>query len=189
MGESVKRDPEVDMLLSRAKIQDLLARYCQSLDRCDIDRLRTIFWPEATHSMFDGSILDFPDFSMAQLRTMDSTMHSLANCVIEFDGCDRARSETYAIAHHEIPSEKGQTYVVAGGRYLDRFERRSGEWRILERIYLIDWHQIYRSTQDWDDAMVSMITRRGGRFPNDESFGFFRPVDAGGNSTGLAESQ
>jgi hypothetical protein len=187
MNARVNRDPEVDMLLSRAKIQDLLARYCQSLDRCDIDRLRTIFWPEATHSMFDGSILDFPDFSMAALRTMDSTMHSLANCVLEFDDSDHARSETYAIAHHEIASERGQTYVVAGGRYLDRFERRDDEWRILERVYLIDWHQIHRSTQDWDDPMVTMITRRGGRFPNDESFGFFRPVGTGAKPAMLTD--
>jgi uncharacterized protein (DUF1330 family) len=178
MNESMSTDREaaIDMLLSRVAIQDLLARYSQALDRCDIDRLKAIFWPEAKHSMFDGNIMDFTDFSMATLRTMDSTMHSLANFVIEFDDSDHAHSETYGIAYHEIPGALGGTYIIAGGRYLDRFERRSGEWRILERFYVIDWNQIQRSTQDWEGAMVTEIKKRGGRFPDDPSFGFFRPV-------------
>ena len=26
-----------------------------------------------------------------------------------------------------------------GGRYLDEFERREGEWRISKRTYILDW--------------------------------------------------
>ncbi len=28
---------------------------------------------------------------------------------------------------------------VLGGRYIDRFERRDGEWRIARRVLLLDW--------------------------------------------------
>lgn len=29
--------------------------------------------------------------------------------------------------------------VLTGGRYLDRYERRAGMWRIAERTFVADW--------------------------------------------------
>jgi hypothetical protein len=48
---------------------------------------------------------------------------------------DLARSETYAVAFHRYTDADGHpTDMWAGLRYVDRFERRQGEWRIEERV-------------------------------------------------------
>ena len=175
---SIDREAALDALISRAAIQDLLARYCRALDRCDIDRLKAFFWPDGhvDYGRFVGNIMAFLDHSISSLRTMERTMHLIANCVIEFEDSDHARSETYVVAYHEIPGALGATHIAAGGRYLDRFERRSGEWRILERVYVLDWNQNQRSTADWNNALTALITKRGARFPDDPAFGFFGAV-------------
>jgi hypothetical protein len=44
---------------------------------------------------------------------------------------DVARSETYAVAFHRYTDPDGYpTDMWAGLRYVDRFERRDGQWRI-----------------------------------------------------------
>ena len=39
-------------------------------------------------------------------------------------------------------------YCRALGRYLDAFERREGEWRIVRRKYALDW------TQSFDNGLA-----------------------------------
>lgn len=174
----IDREAALDTLISRAAIQDILARYCRALDRCDGDGLKEAFWPDGhdDHGLFVGNIEDFVEFTIPSLRKMERTMHVIANCVIEFDDGDHARSETYVVAYHEIPGELGASHIAAGGRYLDRFERRSGEWRILERVYVLDWNQNQRSTADWNNALTASITKRGARFPDDPACGFLGTV-------------
>ena len=31
--------------------------------------------------------------------------------------------------------------TIVGGRYLDRFEQRGDEWRILTRVVTMDWNE------------------------------------------------
>ena len=66
----------------------------------------------------------------------------MSNVLVELDG-DRAYVEAYAVAYHDRtgarrPEERGRLDLW-GGRYVDRFERRSGEWRIAHRNCVIDW--------------------------------------------------
>jgi hypothetical protein len=42
--------------------------------------------------------------------------------------------------------------MVAAGRYLDRFERREGEWKISHRHAVYDWSTVAPSTDMWDRA-------------------------------------
>jgi hypothetical protein len=182
-GANPDRDPALDLLISRAAIQDLIARYCRAVDRCDIDLLKSVYWPDGRHDhgMFVGSISDFADFSMATVKTMERAMHLVGNCVIDFDDPDHARSETYLVSWHDVPGALGETHLAAGGRYLDRFERRSGEWRILERVFVADWHQMQHSTMNSNNPLSAKISKRGGRFPNDPAFGFLNPPAANTN--------
>ena len=50
----------------------------------------------------------------------------------------------------------GKTIGAGGGRYLDRLERRDGEWRFALRRLLMDWSfQVPRDGwlgEDWDKA-------------------------------------
>jgi hypothetical protein len=174
MNDVAKLDREAahDILFSRATIQDLLSRYSRGLDRCDGDILKSLFWPDGRNSLFDGTISELADYAMATLRTMERTMHMLGTCIIDFDDADHARSETYIVAWHDIKGALGDTHLVAGGRYLDKFERRSGEWRFLERTFVADWHQIQHSTMDLNNHLSAQIKVRGDRFPNDPAYAF-----------------
>jgi hypothetical protein len=78
--------------------------------------------------------------------------------LIEFAGPDLALAETYTRTIQRYPATaKVELAQLAGGqrgaedagvdlftssRYLDRFERRAGEWRISRRDLIQDWKQL-----------------------------------------------
>ena len=63
--------------------------------------------------------------------------HTVTNHWIEIEG-DAAVGESYVIAYQQIAGEEPQD-VMTGGRYIDRYERRDGEWKISHRTFVMDW--------------------------------------------------
>ena len=48
--------------------------------------------------------------------------------------------EIYYQAWHCIPGEDGsKTDFVCGGRYVDRYEKRFGQWKFAHRTEIFDW--------------------------------------------------
>lgn len=84
------------------------------------------------------------------LEGLKASTHSMSNILIRVDG-DTARVETYwHVFHREAGADGAADYdYIAGGRYLDTFERRGGEWRILTRVLIRDWYQVIEGTGDW----------------------------------------
>ena len=39
-------------------------------------------------------------------------------------------------------NEGGPLLETFGGRYIDRFERRDGEWKIADRVVVHEWDQV-----------------------------------------------
>ncbi len=72
------------------------------------------------------------------LRAIPNSQHSITNPIIELDG-DRAFAECQWYVLHRIAWDDA-TFIdqQCEGRYLDVFERRSGEWRILHRQTAIE---------------------------------------------------
>ena len=127
-------------LIDERDIREVLTRYCRATDRCDLDLLKSAYWPDATdnHVVFVGNAMDYAEYSTPMLKQYTkATMHTIANCWIQLDR-DVAVAETYVNAWH-LMKEPENAEVVVGGRYLDRFEKRNGEWRIAERNVIIDW--------------------------------------------------
>ena len=56
-------------------------------------------------------------------------MHFNTNVLIEFQSKERAFVETYVLVLQRFPDRR----VTASARYLDRFEKRNGEWRVVHR--------------------------------------------------------
>src|SRR3546814_19862447 len=46
--------------------------------------------------------------------------------------------------------------VSIGGRYLDRMEKRDGEWRIAQRAMLYAWYQDFGVSVDWSHGVMGM---------------------------------
>ncbi len=68
-------------------------------------------------------------------------MHFIGNEYVEVDG-DSAHSETYFISYATISDSGKSASRSRGGRYLDRFERRDGEWKIARRLLVDEWNRL-----------------------------------------------
>lgn len=134
-------DPEVRRLIDHRAISDVLARYARGIDRLDLELVASCYHPGATddHGTFKGTVEEFIPWVEGQLTRFASTMHFLGNSLIEIQG-DRAVAETYCIAHHRLADRDADS--IAGLRYVDRFERRSDEWRISERTVVVEWNRL-----------------------------------------------
>ena len=126
----------------RAAIYAVLVRYCRGVDRRDVDWIRSAYHPDAydDHGAYQGDLDGFLAFVAREVWSrFRTTMHKLGQALIELEG-DVASAETYAICHHVI-AEDGRDVAdsVMGIRYLDRFERREGEWRIARRELRWEW--------------------------------------------------
>lgn len=168
-------DPRVALLLDKMACTELVHRLARGIDRCDAEQVGAVFHPDATddHGMFKGSAADFVPWVMPVLAGMRRTQHVIGNVLIEVQG-DTARGEAYFIAHHCLPGADGgeDTFMIAAGRYLDRFERRDGEWRIAHRHAVYDWSSTAPSSDMWD--RTAMTTHAfGARAPDDLSYSHF----------------
>jgi SnoaL-like domain len=66
------------------------------------------------------------------------------NHMVEFDSPESARGEFYVTAY--LHSEDGETLYTFFGRYLDRYEKRGTEWRIIRRACVHEGSQATAST-------------------------------------------
>jgi hypothetical protein len=158
----------MDHVQDHLAIEQLLYRYARGIDRCDEAALTSIWWPSARADYGNGEVdaLEWSASVLPALSAMLRTQHFLGNILIELKG-DAAAVETYCRAYHELESEDGRIEMEVGGRYLDRFERRDGEWRIAHRRYVLDWNRNTPSTAQWDNDFYSTLARRGMRKPDD----------------------
>jgi hypothetical protein len=114
-------------------------RYARGLDRHDEELIESAFHEDALdrHGQFVGSPAELAAWGNSQhAEIWETHQHFLANQTIDFDD-DTAHVETYVLF---VQRRKGQPRLdFGGGRYVDRFERRRGEWRIAARLLVMDW--------------------------------------------------
>ena len=129
----------IEKLVDKQAIYEVLLRYCRGIDRLDMALVRSCYHAGAIdhHPGFEGERDAYIAWVEPLLRRLVSTQHLLGNHLIELDG-DRARSETYVTAYHLARPDSGPS-VTTGLRYVDRFERRDGAWRIADRVVLREW--------------------------------------------------
>jgi len=132
------------MLADKQEIHEVMMRYCRAVDRVDEELLRSVYHPDAidNHGLFNGKASDFVPWCIEHLReAYTATQHFVGNELIEIDG-DRAFCEFYFVAYHRYERKGEPRHMSAGGRYVDRWERRNGEWRIAERNVVVDWQRV-----------------------------------------------
>ena len=133
--------PDVQALLDQQAIRNVVLRYCRGIDRLDLELVRACYHPDATddHGGFVGTRDEYVEWVGGVLQRFTGTMHLVANQLVELGG-DVARSETYGVAyHHGDPPTDPRCNFTTGFRYVDRFERRDGEWRIATRVAVREW--------------------------------------------------
>ncbi len=133
----------VQELLDKQAITEVIYRYCRAMDRLDLELFLSVYHPEARddHGARKGTGHEFAAGAVVGLGLIDQrTQHHITNILIEIDG-DIAWAESYLIAYHRF-LEDPQSLLEFGARYVDRMERRSGEWRIAHRTIVYDWSRV-----------------------------------------------
>jgi ketosteroid isomerase-like protein len=124
-------DSFLEELQARTAIEDCLNRFARAVDRQDWKLARTLYHDDAfdDHGFFKGP----PDAFLAHIAKLHEvqqhSMHFNTNVLIEFQAKDRAFVETYVLVLQRFADKR----VTASARYLDRFEKRRGEWRVAHR--------------------------------------------------------
>lgn len=137
-------DAALEELLDKQAIGEVVARYARTLDWLDDEGQAGCYWPDADidYGFFRGTAADFLPVVMATERRSDRRWHMLGGLIVKLHGGGRASSECYGVfagaTRQDDATLAGQ---LIGGRYLDEWDKRGGEWRISKRLYLVDWKQ------------------------------------------------
>lgn len=126
-------------LHDRQAIRDVVNRYSRGVDRQDKEVLLSCYHPDAIddHGMFVGPAAEFFDWTdPSHLCLFRTHQHVIANHLCELDG-DVAHCETYYF--FAGMTKDGNTLEMSGGRYIDRMEKRGGQWRIAARKCVVEW--------------------------------------------------
>ncbi len=160
-----------DELADREAIRDCLYRYSRAVDRCDEDMLRGVYWEDALddHVLFSGDREELIAWVMPTLKAMVQSQHSISNILMRIEG-SRADVESYYYGYHRLGNGQGFMDSIQSGRYLDCFERRDDEWRILRRKVVVDWFRDYIEAADWEVGPLGQKIPFGGRYPEDDSY-------------------
>ncbi len=128
----------LEQLLARQDILDCLIRFSRGMDRFDRELFLSAFHPDAVIAA--GEFVGGPEEIYGWARDLheqgqSATHHNLLNHSCEFDG-DTAHTETYYLF---VGRNRDETNWLAGGRYIDRLQRRDGTWKIALRTNAIEW--------------------------------------------------
>jgi len=165
---------DIQELLDREAIRDVLYRYARGIDRCAETLLNSVYWPDGIdeHGDFNGIATGFVAWVVSAIRSgVDCTLHLMGNSLIRIDGRSAA-VETYCQAFHRYkgqPSGRAED-MIAGGRYVYRMEKRGMHWRIAHRIVAFDYSRKFNDTGNWTNAKYLTAKRViGSRTPEDPS--------------------
>jgi hypothetical protein len=131
-------DAQIQVMLDREEIVDCLHRYARGVDRLDRELILSAYHPDAidSHGAFSGTPVEFVEWILPRQMTRKVSQHYITNHTIDIEG-DVAHVETYFTA--TLVPKDGERVVFRGGRYIDRLERRNGEWRIAVRNVVGEW--------------------------------------------------
>jgi SnoaL-like domain len=136
---TIHQGSEVDVLLAKQEIADMLHRYCYAMDTNDRDLGYQVWHPDGTahyEGMFEGLGRDFIDFGQRGHEAVTGgTSHQLTNILIEVEG-DGASSRSCVTA--AVRSGEASGLYLIWGRFHDEWSRRDGVWRIDSRHFTTD---------------------------------------------------
>jgi hypothetical protein len=137
--------PELQSLLNRIAIKDVLMRYFNAADHGDKDGVRSCFTDDVWAQYEGREAVRGIDALLNQITLFDNldsgackiSTHFAGNLVFKGLSSDSAETENNAFAF--LVNASGATVAVRSLRYLDRLRREQGQWKICARIHTLDW--------------------------------------------------
>jgi len=134
-------EANVRWLRDREQLRALYQRYAYGVDTRDFDIVRSVFHPDCTVSgtLEDGALAPYLEGIEGALSQWDATMHFMGNQYVEIDG-DRGHVETWVVGYHMEAPDSPLDHLVLGLRYRDDVVRVDGDWKIIRRNTVKQWH-------------------------------------------------
>lgn len=168
-------DAKVQRLLARTEIQEVLARYVRGIDRANGEMLKSCYHPDAIEEHagnYTGNAHEYVGGAMERVKTMGVMQHLLGSSHIEFSG-DKAWVETNLWTFLRCNDDGKDVDTITGGRIIDRFEKRDGDWKIAHRRTILDWNRDTGSKEGWCLGLFSFDNAgalRGSKNSDDPSY-------------------
>lgn len=181
MSGALTREQQIDALLDRQALMDLIHAYANAADRHDHDKMRALYHPDAMDDhghFFKGPAMDFIDLLPTIQKGMAILHHNITTVNLQLDG-DRAEGEVYLLAMHQVKGEGRLFDVLIGGRYFDRYEKREGIWKFSHRAIVADWAWPMDPSAIRLDHPFLQGAHIGCPGPDDPSYGFFQQLRRG----------
>jgi hypothetical protein len=129
-------------LQDKQEITEVLHRYARAVDRKDFDTVAECYFEDAidNHGGYVGKVDGLIEDMKVRHKTIDSSLHFITNVLIDQHE-DVAEAESYCLCFlRQQPSgpDERPILVTIKCRYIDRFEKRDGTWRIADRIVVFD---------------------------------------------------
>jgi hypothetical protein len=158
-------DDNLSEMLDRESIRTCVARLARGEDRRSAELIRACWWPEARfdYGVHSGDFETYLAWVVPGAEAIKDTQHLLGQTYIELAG-NTAKAETHVFSYHRVDMGAGDRDTCIGGRYLDTFEKRDGEWRIAGRVMLYDWEQDWGAAADWSKGVMG-YPFTAGHFP------------------------
>ncbi len=154
------------LLADKQEIYELSCTYMRGQDRLDPEAHRSVFWDDAwcSYGIYEGGPDGFVEFAQNALTPHKSNHHMIGQVQIEVIA-DEAFGEVYYQAFHRLMDADGsERDLFISGRYVDRYERRGGVWKIAYRSELVDW---VRDEAAADGSFKGSAMILGARRPTD----------------------
>ena len=149
---------DVQALLDKQAIAELVFNYSRAVDRKDFTLLRSLYTDDGFDDhggLYRGSAAGYVDWLEQAMRNCDITTHSVHNHLVELLADDAAEGEVYVTAYHRLHDGAGGfNELVEGLRYLDQYRKTDGCWQFARRTLVNDWAQVGPAFWDLNDAAL-----------------------------------
>jgi ketosteroid isomerase-like protein len=136
-------DAQLQNLLDREAIHEVLVRYATALDDRDWDRLASCFTEDAIadygSGVFDGPVA-IVDLCRQMLSPLQVSQHLLGSFEITISG-KTATSRCYFHAQHVRPGLDGGDQLIIAGTYEDSLQKSADQWQIRKRRLVATWQK------------------------------------------------
>lgn len=168
-------------LLAKEAIRELVLKYSRAADRHDDVAMRQLYHHDALDdhgSYFSGLATDFID-KLPEIQAPMTILHhnvTTHNIKLAPANASYAEGEVYILAMHQAQTPDGVIDFIIGGRYLDKYEKRAGEWKFSHRAILADWCKLTSPSDiTLDDNIIAgaLIGKPGVEDPSYQYFSLF----------------
>lgn len=142
-------------MVAKHKISEVIMRIARALDRADEKLAKTCYHDDAIEdhgAAYSGPASGYIEGAMPRIRAAGVMCHYVTNISIWLEG-ETAYAESYVTSFVRLDRDGTPIDSISGGRWVDRFELREGEWKIAHRKISFDWNRDMPMSETWGKGL------------------------------------